>query len=260
MAAAGRPGCALLTVANLTVACVRAAESSVVPNTRRMGMHRILVVEDDHGLRDLLARGLRSQDFEVVTAIDGESALRSVAVAPDAIVLDIGLPDSDGRDVCQALRGRGVDAPVIFLTARRDVTDRLSGFASGGDDYLAKPFAFPELVARLRALLRRRVSPVGDETTMRLQVDPVGHCVYWDGARAELSPIEYRLLARLIAEPEAVVRRQQLREAAWPVGAIVSDNTLDQYLSRLRRKLIEVGSTQVIRSARGIGYQVMPSE
>jgi two-component system response regulator MprA len=225
-----------------------------------MGTHRILVVEDDHGLRDLLARGLRSQDFDVVTAVDGESALKSVAVAPDAIVLDIGLPDSDGRDVCQALRSRGVDAPVIFLTARRDVPDRLSGFASGGDDYLPKPFAFPELVARLRALLRRHVQVAQDGADVRLRVDPIGHCVYWNGVRADLTPIEYKLLARLIAEPDAVVRRQQLREAAWPAGAIVSDNTLDQYLSRLRRKLVEIGSTQVIRSARGIGYQVVPGE
>src|SRR4051812_8004464 len=114
-------------------------------HTGRSGAPRILVVEDDHSLRDLVARGLRAQDFEVITAVDGESALRSVDIGPDAIVLDIGLPDSDGRDVCQALRSRGVDAPVIFLTARREVADRLSGFASGGDDYLAKPFAFPEL-------------------------------------------------------------------------------------------------------------------
>jgi len=229
-------------------------------DTRGMGTHRILVVEDDHGLRDLLARGLRSHDFDVVTAVDGESALRSVSVTPDAIVLDIGLPDSDGRDVCQALRSRGIDAPVIFLTARREVSDRLSGFASGGDDYLAKPFAFPELVARLRALLRRHVAAAGESAEVRLEVDPIAHCVRWGDAKAELSPIEFKLLARLVAEPGAIVRRQQLRQAAWPVGAIVSDNTLDQYLSRLRRKLVEVGAARAIRSARGVGYQVVPSE
>ncbi len=230
-------------------------------DTAIVGAHRILVVEDDHGLRDLLARGLRAADFDVVTAVDGESALRSVVVAPDAIVLDIGLPDSDGRDVCQALRSRGIDAPVIFLTARRDVHDRLSGFASGGDDYLAKPFAFPELVARLRALLRRHTAAaeVSDGET-RLEVDPIGHCLRWGDAKAELSPIEFKLLARLVAEPGAIIRRHQLREAAWPVGAIVSDNTLDQYLSRLRRKLVDVGAPRGIRSARGIGYQVVPSQ
>lgn len=228
-------------------------------DTAGVGTHRILVVEDDHGLRDLLARGLRAQDFDVVTAVDGDSALRSVTPPPDAVVLDIGLPDSDGRDVCQALRSRGVDAPVIFLTARRDVNDRLSGFASGGDDYLAKPFAFPELVARLRALLRRHVL-APDDGGLRLRMDPVAHCVQWGETKAELSPTEYKLLARLVAEPGAVVRRGQLREAAWPIGAIVSDNTLDQYLSRLRRKLAEVGSTHVIRAARGVGYQVVAPE
>jgi DNA-binding response OmpR family regulator len=225
-----------------------------------MTTHRILVVEDDHGLRDLVARGLRAQDFEVITAVDGESALRSVDVGPDAIVLDIGLPDSDGRDVCQALRSRGVDAPVIFLTARREVADRLSGFASGGDDYLAKPFAFPELVARLRALLRRSVQVEEDDAPPRLWVDPIGHCVCWGVSRVELSPIEYKLLARLVAEPRAVVRRRQLREAAWPAGAFVSDNTLDQYVSKLRRKLTEVGTTWTIRSSRGVGFQVAPGE
>lgn len=230
-------------------------------DTRAVGSNRVLVVEDDDGLRDLLARGLRSHDFEVVTAKDGESALRSVGSPPDAIVLDIGLPDSDGRDVCQALRGRGIDAPVIFLTARRDVHDRLSGFASGGDDYLSKPFAFPELVARLRALLRRHVTAAAivSDGALRLEVDPVSHSVRWGDARAELSPIEFKLLARLVSEPGAIVRRQQLRESAWPNGAIVSDNTLDQYLSKLRRKLVEIGAEQMIRSARGIGYQVVPT-
>jgi DNA-binding response OmpR family regulator len=224
-----------------------------------MASYRVLVVEDDHGLRDLIARGLRAQEFEVVTASDGESAMRSADPAPDAIVLDIGLPDSDGRDVCQALRSRGVDAPVIFLSARRDVTDRLSGFASGGDDYLAKPFAFAELVARLRAVLRRHVQGATNASEL-LQMDPLAHAVRWRAQRAELSPIEYRLLARLLAEPDAVVRRQQLREAAWPAGGIVSDNTLDQYVTKLRRKLAEVGAPHVLRVARGIGYQVVPPE
>jgi DNA-binding response OmpR family regulator len=225
-----------------------------------VGSHRVLVVEDDHGLRNLLARGLRAQDFDVVTASDGESALRSVQPHPDAIVLDIGLPDSDGRDVCQALRARGVDAPVIFLTARHDVNDRLSGFASGGDDYLAKPFAFVELVARLQAMLRRHVQRPSDGADGRLVMDPVSHGVRWRDARVDLSPIEYRLLARLIAQPDAIVRRQQLREAAWPAGGIVSDNTLDQYLSKLRRKLAELEAPHVLKVARGVGYQVVLPE
>lgn len=217
------------------------------------------MVEDDHQLRDLLARGLRAHNFDVVTAVDGESALRSARVPPDAVVMDVGLPDSDGRDVCQALRSQGVDVPVIFLTAHHGLSDRLSGFAAGGDDYLAKPFALVELVARLTALLRRQAlaDPVatgpGDG---RLRMDPVAHCVRRNEAWAELSPIEYRLLARLLGEPAAIVRRRQLREAGWPAGAIVADNTLDQYVSKLRRKLADVSTEHVIRSVRGIGYQL----
>ena len=223
-----------------------------------MGAHRLLVVEDDHGLRDVLARGLRARDFEVVTAADGAGAIK-IATAGDArlhgIVLDVGLPDSDGRDVCQALRARGVTAPVIFLTARRDVGDRLSGFASGGDDYLTKPFAFPELVARIEVMVRRTL---GTPTTVvdDLSIDPVAHTVRHGERQANLTPIEYRLLARLLANSAAVVRRAQLREAGWPMGAIVSENTLDQYVAKLRRRLVEVGSPRAIRLVRGVGYQL----
>jgi two-component system response regulator MprA len=223
-------------------------------------VHRILVVEDDLQLRDLIARGLRTHEFEVVTATDGASALRSLDPAPDAIVLDIGLPDSDGRDVCRAVRGRGVDVPVIFLSARHEVTDRLSGFASGADDYLPKPFAFPELVARLRALLRRHVRPPGDDFAQRLRVDPVRHAMRWRDAVIELSPTEYRLLGRLLAEPDAVVRRQQLREAAWPDGGMVSDNTLDQYMTKLRRKIAASGAPHALRAIRGVGYRIAEPE
>jgi DNA-binding response OmpR family regulator len=217
-------------------------------------MYRILLVEDDHALRDLIARGLRAQDFEVITAVDGRSAIRSVAQKPDAIVLDIGLPDSDGRDVCQALRADGVDVPVIFLSARRDINDRLAGFGSGGDDYLPKPFAFAELVARLRAQMRRHgVSP---DAADRLRMDPIAHAVSLGERRRTLSPIEYKLLARLLADPNEIVRRRHLREAGWPGGGIVAENTLDQYLSKIRRKVAELDPALGVRSVRGIGYRI----
>ncbi|GAB2484386.1 response regulator transcription factor [Jatrophihabitans fulvus] len=217
---------------------------------------RILLVEDDHELRDLLARGLRRRGYELVSAADGDSALRSAAVeVPDAVVLDIGLPDSDGRDVCQALRSRGIDAPVLFLTARGDLHDRLSGFAAGGDDYLAKPFALDELVARLGALLRRHVNSAPAVDGVR--IDPVRHCLAHDDREVALSPIELKLLARLLADPGAVVRRSELRAAAWPAGAIVADNTLDQYVTKLRRKLAEVGAPDRLASARGVGFRIV---
>src|ERR1700744_6274430 len=123
-----------------------------------MAGYRVLVVEDDHGLRDVVGRGLREHGFEVIAVSNGGAALRTAQTGEvGALVLDIPLPDADGRDVCIALRSHGIDVPVLFLTARGALGDRLSGFASGGDDYLPKPFAFPELVARLTALLRRAV-------------------------------------------------------------------------------------------------------
>ncbi|MFJ7948745.1 response regulator transcription factor [Streptomyces sp. NPDC096354] len=217
---------------------------------------RILVVEDDPGLRDVLARGLRDEDFDVVTATDGASALKAADGTVHAVVLDIGLPDSDGRDVCQAMRGAGLAVPVIFLTAHGNLTDRLSGFASGGDDYLVKPFHLSELAARIRAVLHRtgHTNVLADSAdTVRL--DPVRHEVTVQGRPIALTPTEFRLLARLMAAPGEVVRRRALLRAAWPEGAQVSDNTLDQYLTRLRRKLREADSPQFINTVRGVGYR-----
>ncbi|MGG2459669.1 response regulator transcription factor [Streptomyces sp. RGM 3693] len=217
---------------------------------------RILVVEDDHGLRDVLVRGLRDEEFDVVTAADGATALRTADAAVDAVVLDIGLPDADGRDVCQAMRGAGITAPVIFLTARGNLTDRLSGFASGGDDYLAKPFHLSELAARIRAVLRRRGETAAlVDRADGLRLDPVRHALTMPGRTVPLTPTEFRLLACLMAEPGAVVRRRALLRAGWPEGAQVSDNTLDQYLARLRRKLREAGTPHRIGTVRGVGYR-----
>ncbi|MEU9750340.1 response regulator transcription factor [Streptomyces niveus] len=218
---------------------------------------RILIVEDDHGLRDVLARGLRDEDFDVVTASDGAVALRTVDRSVDAVVLDIGLPDSDGRDVCQAMRGAGITAPVIFLTARGNLTDRLSGFASGGDDYLVKPFHLSELAARLRAVLSRTgPSQVVTDSTGALRLDPVRHELSVHERPVALTPTEFRLLARLMAEPGTAVRRRALLRAGWPEGARVSDNTLDQYLARLRRKLRDADCPHRIHTVRGIGYRL----
>jgi two-component system response regulator MprA len=225
-------------------------------NNSDVTAHRVLVVDDDHGLRDVVARGLREEGFDVCTAADGAGTLRTAhRRSLDAIVLDVGLPDSDGRDVCQALRSQGLAMPVLFLTARDRIGDRLSGFSSGGDDYLTKPFAFPELVARLRAVLSRwSESPA--VAWDGLSVDPLSHSLSSGSVQVALSPTEFKLMARLMAAPGSIVRRRQLVDAAWPSGAIVSENTLDQYVSRLRRKLADVGSTHTIRAARGVGYEL----
>ncbi len=216
----------------------------------------ITVVEDDHALRSTLVRGLREEGYRVSAAVTGADALALVEnETPAAIVMDIGLPDADGRDVCQALRARGVDAPVLFLTARDALTDRLSGFHAGGDDYLVKPFAFSELVVRLGALVRRRVAePVAPGA---LHLDPTGHSVHLGDAVESLTPTEYRVLAALVARAPKVVRRSELVAAAWPEGAIVHDNTLDTYVKRVRRKLAALGEghEDAITTVYGTGYR-----
>jgi two-component system response regulator MprA len=216
---------------------------------------RLLVVEDDADLRSLLRRGLAEEGFDVATAMDGAGAVAAAESHLDALVIDIGLPDADGRDLCQALRARGTTAPVLFLTARDAVTDRLAGFSAGGDDYLTKPFHFDELVARLRALLRRSgADPSAAFGNLRL--DPVTHAVHGDGSEVLLTPTEFRLLAAFVAQPGAVLRRLDLVRAAWPHGAIVHDNTLDQYIARLRRKLQAVGTDAGISTIHGVGYRL----
>jgi two-component system response regulator MprA len=214
----------------------------------------VLVVEDDHGVRDVLARGLREEGFNVTTAADGASALRTVENGADAVVLDVGLPDSDGRDVCQAMRARGIDVPVLFLTAYDGVTDRLSGFSAGGDDYLVKPFHFAELVARLRVALRRAGSDAS-VLAADLRLDPVTHDLALAGRSVALSPTEFRIMGRLMADPGAVIPRRALLRAGWPDGAIVTPNTLDQYVAKLRRKLRELDSDRRIGTVRGVGYR-----
>ena len=221
------------------------------------GQPRVLVVEDDHQLRDLVARGLREHGLTVVTASDGAGALAAARPHPapafDAVVLDIGLPDSDGRDVCQALRARGMTSPVLFLTARDQLHDVLSGFAAGADDYLAKPFHVSELVARLRVAMRRPAPPRTGATGLTL--DPVSHALLGPAGTQRLTPTEFRVLAVLLARPGEVVRRRDLLAAGWPDGARVADNTLDQYVARLRRKVDAAGDPgRSIETAHGLGY------
>jgi two-component system OmpR family response regulator len=214
---------------------------------------RIAIVEDDAELRRLLFAGLREEEFDVVAFATGTELLAGVErEAPDALVVDIGLPDADGRDVCQALRARGLQAPVLFLTARDALPDRLSGFSSGGDDYMTKPFALDELIARLHALLRRTAAAMPEVGGMRL--DPAAHAVSCGDSSTRVTPTEFRLLAALASRPGEVVRRRELVQAGWPHGAIVHDNTLDAYLARLRRKLRELDGAPEITTVHGVGY------
>jgi DNA-binding response OmpR family regulator len=224
------------------------------PEGSSVNQGTILVVEDDAELLELLVRGLREEGFRAVGATSGHQALeRAGANRLDALVVDVGLPDADGRDVCQALRVQGVSAPVLFLTAHDAVADRLSGFAAGGDDYITKPFEFAELVARLRVWLRRSDVRPGLEVGS-LRLNPVRHSLSVDGNSVKLTPTEFRLLAALAARPGDTLRRPELVAAAWPVGAIVHDNTLDVYMGRIRRKLREAGSDRGVSTTHGVGY------
>ncbi len=217
---------------------------------------RVLVAEDDLELLDILLAGLRRADFDVRGVSSGADTLRRATdFEPHALVVDIGLPDADGRDVCHALRAEGKEVPVLFLTAHGTRADRLSGFSAGGDDYVTKPFDLEELLARLRALIRRS----GGSTTMNagmLQLDPAAHAVHCGSDAVPLTPTEFRLLAALAARPGVAVRRSSLRAAAWPEGALVHDNTLDVYVARLRRKLSGFDEAPKLITVYGVGYSL----
>ena len=216
----------------------------------------IVIVEDDDELRAVLTRGLREEGFAAEAVSTGAQLLeRAEQANPDAFVIDIGLPDTDGRDLCQALRARGVDAPVLFLTARDALVDRIAGFDAGGDDYLAKPFAFVELVARLQALLRRAGGD-GALEAAGLRLDPLKHAARDASGEVALTPTEFRLLARLMSRPGEAVRRRDLARAGWPHGAIVRENTLDAYVARLRRKLRALEHAPEIETVHGVGYKI----
>jgi two-component system response regulator MprA len=216
----------------------------------------IVIAEDDDELRAVLARGLREEGFAVEGVANGAQLLDRIEQAtPDVLVIDIGLPDTDGRDLCQALRARGIEAPVLFLTARDALVDRIAGFDAGGDDYLPKPFAFVELVARLQALLRRAGGD-GALEAAGMRLDPVNHAAADVSGEVTLTPTEFRLLARLMSRPGEAVRRRDLVRAGWPHGAIVRENTLDAYVARLRRKLRKLEHAPEIATVHGVGYKI----
>jgi two-component system response regulator MprA len=216
----------------------------------------LLILEDEPKLRDVLVRSLRAEGFDARGFATAHELLERVeSMAADAVMIDIGLPDADGRDVCQALRARGVSAPVLFLTARDALTDRLSGFTVGGDDYMAKPFDIEEVVARLRALIRRSST----EQTVQmagLRLDPTEWTAACGDAAVRLTPTEFRLLGALAGRHGRPVSRDELSRSAWPHGAIVHDNTLDVYIARLRRKLRTLADPPTIVTVHGTGYRL----
>ena len=219
---------------------------------------RLLVVDDDRGLRDVLRRALTLSGYEVVLAENGADALSEVTTAiPDAVVLDVGLPDIDGLEVCRLLRREGNRVPVLMLTARDAVSDRIDGLDAGADDYLVKPFDIDELKARLRALLRRAGSEGdadGGLSFGELKLDPSRHGVVVSGTFVELTRTEYQLLELLMLNPRRVLPHSLIYDRVWGYDFGPTSNALRVYVGYLRRKLEDAGSRPLIHTVRGVGY------
>ena len=222
-----------------------------------MESNRVLVVEDDARVREAVARALRFEGYDVHTANDGNDALLCVdELAPDVVVLDVLMPGTDGLAVCRILRDRGNSVPVLMLTARHEVSDRVAGLDAGADDYLVKPFALDELLARLRALLRR-FSVSGGSEILRvgdLTLDPSRRQAWRAGRELGLTKTEFDLLELLMFNAGLVVTRETIYERIWGYDFETSSKSLDVYIGYLRRKTEADGETRLVHTVRGVGY------
>jgi two-component system response regulator MprA len=218
---------------------------------------RILVVDDEPAVREAVERALRLEGHDVALAADGSQALHALGVwPPDAVVLDVLMPRVDGLELCRRMRDRGDRTPVLMLTARDAVSDRVSGLDAGADDYLVKPFALEELLARVRALLRR-ASPESDRRPLRyagLELDPVSHEVSRDGRAIELTRTEFLLLELFLRHPRQVLTRTVIFENVWGYDFGSRSNSLEVYMGYLRRKTEAGGEPRLLHTVRGVGY------
>ncbi len=224
---------------------------------------RLLVVDDDPSVREALALVLDLNGFEVTTAIDGREAIRTLSVAsPDAVILDVLMPGLDGLEVCRRMRATGNRTPVLMLTARTEVSERVAGLEAGADDYLAKPFAREELIARLRALLRR-TGWEGDEQLLRfedLELDPLAHEARRGGRLLELTRTEFLLLELLMRHPRQVLTRAAIFDHVWGYDFGPASNSLEVYIGYLRRKTEAGRESRLLHTVRGVGYVLRSSE
>lgn len=219
---------------------------------------RLLVVEDDATLSDMLCRSLRESGYAVDACADGESAIVQAAVNPyDAVVLDVGLPRRDGTDVARELRARGLKMPILMLTARDSVRDRVGGLDAGADDYVTKPFSLEEIHARLRALLRRPAGVLSDRLVVDdLEVDTRTHTATRAGRPILLTTKEYVLLAYLARNAGRVVGRAEITEHVWDENHDPFSNALEVYINRLRSKIDDGHAHRLIHTHRGAGYRL----
>ena len=218
----------------------------------------VAIVDDDPAIRTALGRALRMENSDVEMFEDGLGALKAVQLrAPDAIVLDLQLPDIDGLEVCRRIRRAGDATPILMLTARDAVNDRVEGLDVGADDYLVKPFDLAELLARLRALLRRRQASEGDDTVLRfedLTLNPGTREVRRGERAIELTKIEFDLLELFLQHPRQVLTRDQILDLVWGYTFDSGTNSLAVYIGYLRRKLEENNEPRLIQTVRGVGY------
>ncbi len=223
--------------------------------------HRVLVVEDEEDIASPLVQTLEREGYAVDRARTGQQAIeKAIAEGPDIVLLDLGLPDMDGLEVCRSLRQTGYDGAVLILTARSGELDRVVGLDSGADDYLAKPFGLAELMARLRALLRRTTVRAGTGTGLpagqRLHVDVEAHRVYVGDVEVPLTGKEFDVLTVLAAHRDKVVSRAQLMADVWSEGWYGSTKTLDVTIGRLRQKLEAAGTVERVVTVRGVGFRL----
>jgi DNA-binding response OmpR family regulator len=219
----------------------------------------VLIVEDDEYLSSVLSRILSNEGFRVLTAPDGETGLATALDAqPDLVILDVGLPRRDGVDLTRTLRARGFGAPMLMLTARAAVSDRVSGLDAGADDYLPKPFEYSELLARVKALLRR-ASMAAASTQLKVRdvtLDPITRKVERAGKPIDLTQKEYALLEYLMRNEGRPVTRQQIATIVWKSSPELETNVVDVYINYLRKKLKDKGEDSLLRTVRGVGYMI----
>jgi two-component system, OmpR family, response regulator MprA len=216
---------------------------------------RVLVVDDEPAVRSAVQRALALERYDVAVAADGLEALdRLAADSPDAVVLDIAMPHVDGLEVCRRMRLAGDRTPVLLLTARDAIDDRVAGLDAGADDYLVKPFALRELLARLRALLRRVETPAQRLTFAGLTLDPSSRDVWRGERRIELTRTEHTLLELFLQHPRQVLTRSQIFERVWGYDFGATSNALGVYVGYLRRKTEAGGEPRLLHTVRGIGY------
>jgi two-component system response regulator MprA len=219
---------------------------------------RILVAEDDESVRRAVERALRFEGYSVDTVGDGQAALLRIAGdPPDAVVLDVMMPMMDGLEVCRRIREAGDRTPVLMLTARHELSDRVAGLDAGADDYLVKPFALEELLARVRALLRRATFDEGPRDLLKLadlSIDPGARAAYRGERRIDLTKTEFDLLELLVTNQRIVLERGLIYERIWGIDFETSSNSLDVYVGYLRRKTEESGEPRLIHTVRGVGY------